>query len=102
MDRIERIGEMERRFNKASAAVANLENAIAEYEAVLPALKGLSDYQESGRWLRDFEADEKGRLPEDPRRGVLSEDGLYDLLRRADALSARLGIKTNEAENTPI
>ena len=42
---------------------------------------------DSGAWLRDYEADEAGLLPPGFRRGVLSEDGLYNLL--ADAASAR-------------
>ena len=69
MDRIGRIQDMERRYDEAAAAVAALENAIDGFEAALPALKGLSDYQESGRWLKDFEADEKGALPEGMKRG---------------------------------
>lgn len=40
----------------------------------------LKQYQESGQWLRDFESDERGELPLDLKRGVLSEDGLYNLL----------------------
>ena len=31
-------------------------------------------------WLSDFEADEAGLLPPDLKRGVLSEDGIYNLL----------------------
>ena len=30
--------------------------------------------------LSDFEADEAGLLPPDLKRGVLSEDGIYNLL----------------------
>ena len=40
----------------------------------------LKQYQESGQWLKDFESDERGELPLDLKRGVLSEDGLYNLL----------------------
>ena len=40
----------------------------------------LVDYYESGRWLKDYEADERGELPRDLKRGVLSQDGLWDLL----------------------
>lgn len=40
----------------------------------------LESYYTSGDWLADFEADEAGLLPEDMKRGVLSEDGLSDLL----------------------
>lgn len=40
----------------------------------------LAAYYGSTRWFADLEADEKGLLPPDLRRGVLSEDGLYNLL----------------------
>jgi len=35
---------------------------------------------DSGQWLADYELDEAGGLPPDLKRGVLSEDGLYNLL----------------------
>ena len=92
--------KMERGYDKAAAAVFALETAIEDFEAALPALRQLADYQESGAWLRDYAADEAGRLPADLTRGVLSEDGLYDLLRRADALCGRLGIKTEKTDKT--
>ena len=40
----------------------------------------LVDYYESGQWLKDYEADERFELPRDLKRGVLSQDGLWDLL----------------------
>ncbi|MBR5722286.1 MAG: DUF4298 domain-containing protein [Oscillospiraceae bacterium] len=51
-----------------------------------PARKGmvqaLSDYYGSDAWKRDFAADEAGLLPKDLKRGVLSEDGIYNLLEQ--------------------
>ena len=38
----------------------------------------------------DFEADEAGKLPPDLKRGVLSEDGVYDILSDHYALTVRL------------
>lgn len=35
-------------------------------------------------WLTDYEADERGELPSDLKRGILSEDALYDLLSEID------------------
>lgn len=73
---IARIKEMEERFDRLSqAAQANeLTDANNEdYEA-------LKKYMDSGQWLKDFKADEKGKLPAGLKRGVLSEDGLYNLL----------------------
>ena len=66
MDIIERITYMEALFNRA------LETRIISAE--------LRDYYSGGQWLRDYEADERGELPEDLKRGVLSQDGLWNLL----------------------
>ncbi len=44
------------------------------------ALSTLEAYYTSSAWLTDFEADEAGLLPPDLKRGVLSEDGIYNLL----------------------
>lgn len=40
----------------------------------------LSAYVDSGDWLRDYDADRAGRIPRDMKRGILSQDALYDLL----------------------
>ena len=40
-------------------------------------------YYTSGEWREDYEADERGELPPDLKRGVLSQDALYDLLEGA-------------------
>lgn len=45
----------------------------------------LRDYYGSGVWREDFEADEQGLIPRDMRRGVLSEDGLWNLLDEVDS-----------------
>ena len=66
MDIIERITYMEALFDRA------LETRIISAE--------LRDYYSGGQWLRDYEADERGELPEDLKRGVLSQDGLWNLM----------------------
>lgn len=38
----------------------------------------------------DFDDDEAGRLPPDLRRGVLSEDGIWNALERRRELRGRL------------
>ena len=43
----------------------------------------------SGKWQEDYEADEAGKVPADLKRGVLSEDGLYNLLHDADVILGR-------------
>ena len=80
MTQIERITEMEKRLNRCTAAVAALNAALTEYQASLGDMRKLGDYLIGKNWIRDFEADEAGLLPADLPRGVLTEDGIYDLL----------------------
>lgn len=40
-------------------------------------------------WREDFEADEDGMLPADLKRGVLSEEGIYNLLTDYQRLSSK-------------
>ncbi len=42
--------------------------------------------------MKDFEADEAGKLPEGLKRGVLSEDAVYDLIIEHHELMARISI----------
>lgn len=44
------------------------------------AIPELTRYMESGLWLQDYQLDEQGLLPPELKRGVLSQDALYDLL----------------------
>jgi hypothetical protein len=43
-------------------------------------LRLLEAYYTSGEWQEDYEADERGEFPPELKRGVLSQDALYDLL----------------------
>jgi len=75
-DRIARIKKMEKILDLVSECVR--ENKwTPETEQ---ALKILIDYYEGPLWREDFEADEAGKLPKDLKRGVLSEDAVYNLL----------------------
>ena len=49
-------------------------------------LDELCAYYDGGQWLSDYELDEKGMLPRDLKRGVLSQDGVYDLLCKIQTL----------------
>lgn len=70
LDRIERVEKYERLFDEAQTS-HDPEKITA-----------LETYYTSGQWLEDYEADERGELPPDLKRGVLSQDALYDLLER--------------------
>lgn len=75
---IERIKWMEQRFNNALAAIKD--GAAVSLKAVKEDVAELSKYYGSELWKQDFAADEAGNLPPDLRRGVLSEDGIWNLL----------------------
>ena len=87
---IARIKEMERAFDKASRVLSKLDKALDEYDAVKSRIAPLNEYLDSGQWREDYEADERGEIPSDMKRGVLSEDVLYNLLTDADRISARI------------
>ena len=76
---------MEYRYDKVRRVLDELEEAVARYEDAKAEIKVLEEYMESGQWLRDFEADEAGEIPAGVKRGVLSEDALYDLLNSASS-----------------
>ncbi len=77
---LQRIAAMEAAFDRTALAVQMLESALDTYETIKVDIDRLTEYLESGAWREDYEADEAGLVPPDLKRGVLSEDGLYDLL----------------------
>ncbi len=90
MDRITRIETMEKKLNSALSAVHAMDRALEDYAAARKNIRALEKYL-SGRVRRgDLAADEKGLLPASLARGVLSEDGIYNLLEENDELLRRL------------
>ena len=85
-----RIRQMERRLNRATMAVKRLEAALDKWEAAQEAIAALNEYYGSDLWKQDLADDEAGRLPADLKRGVLSEDGIWDLLTDCRELTSRL------------
>ena len=79
MTQTERIAYMEVLFDKSEGAVKRLESALEDFAKIENDIAKLKAYYDKD-WRKDFEADEAGKLPKDLKRGVLSEDGLYDLL----------------------
>ena len=90
MEQIERIRAMEAAMDRAGTAVSALASALEAYRGVLPDLRALDAYLQSDEWKADFAADEAGALPKDLKRGVLSEDGLYNLLQEDEQLRRAL------------
>ena len=69
---------MEHRFNNALAAIKD--GSTASLKAIKEDVAELCKYYGSELWKLDFAADEAGYLPPDLKRGVLSEDGIWNLL----------------------
>ena len=85
-----RIRLMERHLNRATAAVKRLEAALDKWEDAQEAIAALEEYYGSDLWKQALADDEAGRLPVDLKRGVLSEDGIWNLLTDARDLTTRL------------
>ena len=86
---LQRIKDLEYKFSEVSRVLAALDMALDEFAGVKNYIDDLREYMESGQWKADFEADERGEIPSDIERGVLSEDGLYDLLNEVDRILRR-------------
>ena len=76
MNQIERIEYMERLLDFVIEARKEQNKSVRIQEA----LRILAEYYRSDEWKQDFADDEAGRLPKDLKRGVLSEDGIWNIL----------------------
>ena len=90
MTHTERITHMENLLDKSTEVIHRLEQALEDFAALQPDIAELEAYYTSPQWRKDFEADEAGKLPQDLKRGVLSEDGLWNVLEDYKRLSSVL------------
>ena len=97
MKQIERIEQMEQCFDVSEEAVRALSDALDRYEEAQKTLKKLCDYYGGTLWRKDFEADEAGKLPAGLKRGVLSEDSVYDLLTEHHEMVLRMSRAVTKA-----
>ena len=79
-DTIARVLQMEQSFDEITEVVRMNPELLQNDESMKEKVQELIAYYESGLWLQDYESDERGELPRELKRGVLSEDGLYNLL----------------------
>ena len=87
---------MESILDKATQKMDVLEKKIEEYEAFQSEIRKLEAYYTSQQWKDDYAMDEAGAFPEKLRRGVLSQDGIWNMLERNRELTQRLGIGDEE------
>ncbi len=86
MTQTERVALMESYLDEANSAMKNFSDSLERYLNVQSKIHELSEYYSNGEWRQDFEDDEAGKIPHDIKRGVLSEDALYDFLTENDDL----------------
>ena len=89
MTQLERIGYYESLMERLERAVAAAEEAAAPTGEAASLAAELEAYYAGPEWREDFDADEAGQLPPELRRGVLSEDGVWNLLERVRAIRER-------------
>ena len=69
-----------------------LEKKIADYEEFQSAINKLEAYYTSQQWKDDYAMDEAGKYPEKLKRGVLSQDAVWNMLERNKELARRIGL----------
>lgn len=89
-EQIARIQQMEQHLDQASTAIKQFSVALEKYMSVQKAIVALKEYYGSDEWKQDFADDEAGLLPTELKRGVLSEDGIWNLLSDYDELNNEL------------
>lgn len=90
MKQIERITYMEQILDEATDAVSSLSEALEKYAAIQDKLQELIAYYSSKQWRQDFDDDSAGKIPNNLKRGVLSEDAVYNLLADITGLKEQL------------
>lgn len=75
---IARIQQMEQYLDEVLEAMNTCPDSLSE--DVREKIQNLTHYYENGQWLQDYDCDARGELPTDLKRGILSQDTLYDLL----------------------
>ena len=76
------ISEMEAILDEANEILDTLDKNLNRLNDIQAKIQKLENYYTSKQWIDDFTADEQGLLPQDLKRGVLSEDGISSMLER--------------------
>lgn len=79
MDQIENIKKMEAILDKHQAILDRFQKSLAEFAASQADYQELTRYYYSPEYMKDYDASNKGELPDDLACGVLSEDAVFNL-----------------------
>lgn len=92
-EQIRRIAYYEQLLDELTTAVSFPEVGENKLSAFRETADALGKYYGSDDWRMDFADDEAGRLPSGLKRGVLSEDGIYNALEN---YTERTGYRPNQ------
>lgn len=90
MNQIDRIAHMEQIYDEIIQTLDSFELSLDQFQTIQTKLKELSDYYSSPLWLQDYDDDQENKLPNELKRGVLSQDGVYLLLERHKEILERI------------
>ena len=80
MNQIERSQHMEQLLDFVIEARKEQHINQEKSARIQEAIRILADYYGSKEWKQDFADDEAGLFPKNLKRGVLSEDGIWNIL----------------------
>lgn len=83
---INRIIKMECYLDEILLAIKTNPMSVKQNPKLKKKLYHLEKYYTNGKWLSDYQKDEKGEFPQELKRGVLSQDTLYDLFQTIEHL----------------
>ena len=86
---IERVTKMETILDDLTMIVEKSDNALTELSDSLEDLNTLKKYYEA-QYMKDVMADKRLEIPQDMKRGVLSEDAVHMLLTDLVELSNKM------------
>ena len=100
MDQIKRINKNEKILNKSIDIINNLEQDLHTFKNIQKQIKELSDYYGSNEWYQDIDDYDNNRLSKKINAGILSEDGIYNMLEDNKEIAIEmLEIATNILKN---
>lgn len=83
-------------MTRALKIVRAMDSALNAFELVQGDIRTLDEYYGSDEWKADLAADEAGLLPPTLKRGVLSEDSIWNLLEDNKDLLRRMTNRSSD------
>ena len=80
MDQITRINRYEDILSKSTKTINDVKKSLNALKKLEPDIEYLNNYYGSDEWYQDINDDNLGLLPKNIKKGILSEDAIYNLL----------------------